>query len=194
MYNHFLRGEDMIKHKGTVTIETTRLILRRFRPEDAYDMFTNWASDPEVVKYLPWGPHDNIIVTQRRIKTWTDSYSFDNTYNWAICLKRTSHVIGSVSAEILNDPGKACEVGYCIGKDFWGQGIMTEALRAVMHFLFYEVGYERITARHDIFNTASGRVMQKAGMRLDKIMYHVSMRRDKTFCDVAIYVKDIGDI
>jgi ribosomal-protein-alanine N-acetyltransferase len=184
----------MIRHKGTVTIETIRLILRRFTPDDAYDMFTNWASDPEAVKFLPWGPHESIEVTQRRIRNWTDSYKFDNTYIWAICLKRTNHVIGSISAEILNDPGKSCEVGYCLGRQFWRQGIMTEALRAVMHFLFYEIGYERITARHDILNAASGRVMQKVGMHLDKIMYHVSMRRDKTYSDVAIYVKDIEDI
>lgn len=183
----------MILHKGTSSIETVRLILRKFELQDANDMFNNWSSDPEVLKYLPWGPHENVSVTERKVKSWVESYAYDNTYNWAIYLKGRNQVIGSISAEILNDPNNSCEVGYCIGKEFWGQGIMTETLRAIMHYLFYEIGYRKITARHDVLNIASGRVMQKVGMHFDKVLYHVSLRRDKSFCDVAVYVKKITD-
>lgn len=184
----------MIQHKGTISIETIRLLLRRFEPEDAEDMYYNWASDPEVCRFLAWGPHEELKVTQRRVKDWADYYKRNNNYyNWAICFKDNNRPIGSISAEILNDINLSCEVGYCLGRAYWGRGIMTEALLAVIHYLFFDVGYQRVTAKHDVLNVASGRVMQKTGMRFDKILPNASRRRDGTPCDVAVYVKDIAD-
>ena len=180
----------MINHMGTNSIETLRLSLRRFNEYDAEDMYLNWASDPEVVKFLPWGPHQEISVTQRRIREWMARYEHINYYNWAICLKNTNTVIGSISVEIEDDNKQSCEIGYCLGRNYWSRGIMSEALRVVMHYLFYEVGYSRIVARHDVLNIASGRVMQKCGMKFDKIIYHVSRRRDGSYCDCAVYSKD----
>lgn len=174
---------------GTNSIETIRLILRRFLPEDSYNMYKNWASDMETLKYLPWGPHSDITVTQRRILSWVENYKQPNVYNWAIYLKSDKEVIGSISMEMSNDKEKSCEIGYCIGKDFWGRGIVLEALRAVMHYLFYEVGYKKIIAKHDVLNHTSGRVMQKAGMQFDKIIYNVGHRRDGSIYDVAVYMK-----
>ncbi|MBH1940184.1 GNAT family N-acetyltransferase [Mobilitalea sibirica] len=183
----------MIKHIGTNSIETIRLILRRFDIQDANDMYHNWAGDPEVCKFLSWGPHDNISVTERRIRDWIRFYNQSNFYNWALFLKNEEKVIGSISAEILNDIDRTCEVGYCIGKEYWCRGIMTEALRAVMHYLFYEVGYHKIIAKHDVLNVASGMVMQKAGMQFDKVLFHANHRRDGSYGDVAVYVKNRKD-
>ena len=180
----------MINHMGTISIETLRLSLRRFNEYDAEDMYLNWASDPEVVKFLPWGPHQEISVTQRRIREWMARYEHINYYNWAICSKNTNTVIGSISVEIEDDSKQSCEIGYCLGRNYWSRGIMSEALRVVMHYLFYEVGYTRIMARHDVLNIASGRVMQKCGMKFDKIIYHASRRRDGSYCDCAVYSKD----
>ena len=182
-----------LKHKGTVPIETIRLLLRRFRLEDANDMFRNWASDPEVCKYLSWGPYTEPGPCQRRVSAWVNSYDFHNTYVWAIELKGTSRVIGSSSVEISNDSIKSCEVGYCIGRPYWNRGIMTEALRAVMHFLFYEVGYRMIIAKHDVLNTASGRVMQKVGMEFVRLEKQVGKRKDGSYYDCAVYAKKITD-
>lgn len=182
-----------IKHKGTITIETIRLILRRFRIEDAADMFHNWSGDPKVCKYLSWGPHKDVETTLRRITSWVNNYQFNNFYVWAIELKGKNMPIGSISVEISNDKAKSCEVGYCLGADYWNRGIMTEALRAVMHFLFYEVGYRRIQAKHDVLNIGSGRVMEKAGMQFQKLEYKVGIRKDGTFYDCAVYVKDMED-
>lgn len=176
-------------HKGTNTIETIRLILRRFILTDVQDMYRNWASDPETLKFLPWGPHEDIGVTERRIKSWVESYNRNNYYNWAICLKPEGKVIGSISVEIQNEREESCEVGYCIGREFWGRELVPEALRAVMHYLFYEVGFFSIVAKHDVLNQASGRVMQKAGMKFDRIINHTSRRRDGSFCDCAMYVR-----
>lgn len=178
-----------MNHIGTNSIETIRLILRRFQIEDTYDMYKNWASDIETLKYLPWGPHSDINVTRRRIISWISNYNKTNVYNWAIYLKSIQEVIGSISVEISNEKEESCEIGYCIGRAFWGREIVPEALRAVMHYLFNEVGYKKIIARHDVLNRASGRVMQKAGMDFDKIIYNVGRRRDGSIYDVAVYVK-----
>jgi ribosomal-protein-alanine N-acetyltransferase len=70
---------------------------------------------------------------------------------------------------------------------------MTEALLAVMHYLFYDVGYQKIQAKHDILNAASGKVMQKAGMRFEKMQYHMGVRRDGSIYDCAVYTKNIED-
>ena len=182
-----------IQHKGTNSIETIRLVLRRFRPEDAQDMFHNWAGDPMVCKYLSWGPHQDVDTSRRRIVSWVNNYEYDNFYVWAIELKGKYMPIGSISVEITNDNAASCEVGYCIGVPYWNKGIMTEALRAVMHYLFYEIGYQMIRAKHDVLNVASGNVMQKAGMKFVKIEYHVGVRRDGSHYDCAVYSKNSMD-
>lgn len=183
----------LIRHQGTNTIETMRLILRKFEMDDTEDMFNNWASDPEVCKYLSWGPHKDIEATKKRVMSWVSNYDMDRSYVWAIVLKSKNIVIGSISVEITNDAALSCEVGYCIGRAYWNRGIMTESLRTVMHYLFYEIGYQRILAKHDILNIASGRVMQKAGMHFIKFEYHVGVRRDGSYYDCAVYAKNITD-
>ncbi len=178
-----------IQHKGTATIETIRLVLRRFEEKDAGDMFRNWAGDPEVCKYLSWGPYASVDASRRRILNWIDSYRRNNVYVWVIEYKKNGNAIGSISLEIADDNAGSCEVGYCLGKEYWSQGIMTEALFAVMHFLFYEVGYQRIQAKHDVLNVASGKVMQKAGMTYAKTEQRVGIRKDGTYYDCNVYVK-----
>ena len=182
-----------MKHIGTNSIETVRLILRRFRPEDTLDMYKNWASDLETLRYLPWDPHSDISVTHRRILSLVESYKQPDVYNWAIYLKSDRQVIGSISVEMSNDKEGSCEVGYCIGKSFWGRELVLEALRAVMHYLFTEVGYRTIFAKYDTKNIASGRVMQKAGMKYEKTISNVGRRRDGSLYNVDMYVKHYND-
>lgn len=68
----------MLTHKGTQAIETPRLILRRARMEDAQPMFDNWASDPEVTKFLTWPAHSNLDVTKTVLQRWLDAYEKDD--------------------------------------------------------------------------------------------------------------------
>lgn len=154
-----------MRNLGSIELETKRLFLRRFVIEDAKAMFENWASDSENVRYVTWDPHPNPQVTQASIERWLLHYQEENTYKWAICKKEDpKQVIGDISV-VSQDPQKEiCEVGYILGKNFWGQGIMTEALRAVLHFLLLEVGFKEVQAKYVSLNPASGRVMGKAGM------------------------------
>lgn len=154
-----------MRNLGSIELETKRLFLRRFVVEDAKAMFENWASDSENVRYVTWDPHPNPQVTQASIERWLLHYQEENTYKWVICKKEDpKQVIGDISV-VSQDPQKEiCEVGYILGKKFWGQGIMTEALKAVLHFLLLEVGFKEVQAKYVSLNPASGRVMEKAGM------------------------------
>lgn len=177
----------MVTHKGTQTLQTQRLTLRRAVPEDAVPMFQNWANDPEVTKYLTWPVHSSPVISRMVIDSWIESYEKDDTYQWMIALKdQPRSPIGSISVVSQNaDIGKA-EVGYCIGQNWWHQGIVTEALQAVMDFLFDEVGMNRIEARHDARNPHSGGVMKKCGMQYEGTLRQ-SDRNNQGICDACVY-------
>ncbi len=159
-----------MENKGTVTIETERLILRRFQVEDAEEMYQNWASDPEVTKFLTWPTHKDASLTRSLLEDWVKRYEELSSYNWVMELKETGEVIGNISVVKLREDIAAADMGYCMGRAWWGMGLMPEALRAVMSYLFTEVGMNRIAACHDVNNPKSGRVMDKAGMRVEGIL------------------------
>ena len=175
----------MLTHKGTQTIETSRLILRRAVREDAEPMFRNWASDPEVTKYLTWPPHENIEVTKNLLVRWIGEYEKDDYYHWMIVLKETGEPIGSLIASTVGR-AQSAHIGYCIGKAWWHRSIMSEALQAVIEYLFDEVGYHRIEAMHDPNNPNSGRVMRKCGMKYEGTT-HASDRNNQGICDADHY-------
>ena len=149
----------MLTHKGTQIIETKRLILRPFTMEDARAMYDNWASDPDVTKFLTWPPHSSPAVTEALLETWTSNYANLNAYQWAITLQ--SVPIGSISVVSHDDRAEKAHIGYCIGKRWWHQSYTSEALSAVIDFLFDEVGFQRIDSAHAIDNPHSGGVMRK---------------------------------
>lgn len=153
-----------MKHIGTQTLTTERLTLRRFTMEDAEHMYYNWASDPEVTKYLVWKPHTGIEESQETIKEWIADYEKTNFYLWAIEVNELEQPIGSISAVKVSDQIEAVEIGYCIGKDYWHHGYTSEALAEVMRFFFEEVGVSRVESCHDPQNPNSGKVMEKCGL------------------------------
>ena len=157
----------MLTHKGTQTIETDRLILRKAVRDDAEPMFRNWASNPEVTKYLTWPAHSSIAVSEMVIGGWVQEYEKDSYYQWMIELKEIREPIGSISVVRLNDHVEEAEIGYCIGRHWWHRGITTEALAAVIEYLFTEAGMNRVAARHDPNNPHSGMVMRKCGMKYE---------------------------
>lgn len=152
---------------GTQNIETPRLLLRRFRIEDAEDMFKNWASDPEVTRFLTWPVHSSVEVTRDLLKDWIPRYEDGGYFNWVMEHKETGKAIGNISVVRLREDIESADMGYCMSRAFWGQGFMPEALKAVMEYLFDVVGMNRVAACHDANNPKSGRVMEKAGMKLE---------------------------
>ena len=175
-----------MNYKGTTKLETERLILRKFKITDAQDMFDNYASSDNVTKYMTWETHKNIDVTKEYLQSLTESYSDGKVFDWAIKLKSENKVIGSISAKNLNENISKIEIGYCIGEKWWNHGIVTEALKEIIRFLFEEVDINRIEAYHDIRNPASGRVMQKCGMKFEGILRQAYPSKNDVV-DVCIY-------
>ena len=177
----------MMEHIGTKVLETRRLILRPFTMADAEPMFRNWANDPEVTKYLTWPCHGTQAVTERVLKDWVAGYERLDQYKWAIVPKAgNGEPVGSIDAVRVDDNVEGAEIGYCMGKAWWGAGLMTEALRAVTAYLIGAVGMNRVSARHDPRNPGSGRVMQKAGMTYEGTLRQVD-RNNQGICDAAYY-------
>lgn len=179
----------MLTHKGTSIIETSRLILRRAVREDVLLMFHNWASDSEVTKYLSWPTHSHTEASQWVIEEWIREYEKEDFYQWMIVLKELGEPVGSISVVSIHDSAEEAEVGYCIGREWWHRGITSEALAAVIAFLFTQVGMTRVSARHDINNPHSGGVMKKCGM-IYQGMKPKSDRNNQGVCDTAHYAID----
>ena len=158
---------ESLTHKGTQTIETTRLILRRFTTDDAEAMYRNWANDPEVARYMTWEPHADANETRELLADWVEAYEQANHYHWVIVLKESNQPLGSVGLAAINEGALSGEFGYSLSRAHWGKGIMPEALRAVLRYLFTEVGFYRLHAKHDTRNPKSGRVMEKCGMQYE---------------------------
>lgn len=175
----------MLTHKGTVTIETPRLILRQAEMRDGDAMYKNWASDPEVTKFLTWPPHESPAASKERIAKWIEEYQKKDYYQWMIVLKEIDEPIGSLCA-IPDQRTESAQIGYCIGKQWWHQGIMPEALGAVMEFLFDQVGCNRVEARHDPNNPNSGKVMAKCGMKYEGT-HRQADRNNQGICDCSFY-------
>lgn len=175
-----------MKHLGTRTIETERLILRKFMVTDAQAMYNNWAKDEEVTKFLTWPSHSNADISEKIILNWLKYYEEDSNYLWCIELKSIREAIGSISVVHRNDEIGSVELGYCIGKAFWNQGITSEALSAVVEFFFDEVEVNRIEARHDTNNPNSGKVMLKCCFTYEGTRRKAD-KNNQGICDAAMY-------
>ena len=175
-----------MKHLGTRILQTERLILRPFLEEDAEAMFDNWASDPEVTEFLSWPTYKSIDDAHAILNQWLESYDNPEFYQWAIVLEELGQPIGSISVVNLDNRVDLAEIGYCIGKNWWGQGIMPEALKAVMQYLFEVVGMQRLEAGHDPENSASGAVIRKCGFRYEGTLRR-RIRSNRGITDVAWY-------
>ena len=146
-------------------INTNRLTLRRFVLNDAQAMFDNWASDPEVTKYLTWDTHPNVEVTKQIVKEWVKQYDDPKTVRFAITLKDSGELIGGI--DVVKYVDSVPEIGYCLSKKYWNKGYMSEACKALVDYLF-SLGHKKIMIRAETRNIASNRVIIKCGFSFVK--------------------------
>ncbi len=175
-----------MNHLGTQTIETERLILRRFEISDAQDMFNNWTSDEDVTKYFMWSAHKEIDDSIKHIKSLIDEYEKVSTYVWGIELKEIHQVIGQIGVTRYNENVESVHVYYCIGKSWWNKGITSEAFSAIIKYLMDEVRVNRIEARHDPRNLYSGKVMEKCGLKYEGTLREAGIN-NQGICDESWY-------
>lgn len=148
-------------------LETDRLILRPFKNNDLNDLF-EYASVPGVGEMAGWAHHEDIEFSKSILKMFIDE---DKVF--AIVLKENNKVIGSLGVEetAMNygltdlDTYKGREIGYVLAKDYWGKGIMPEAVKCVIDYLFNEVGLDFLTCGYYTFNNQSKRVQEKCGFK-----------------------------
>jgi len=147
-------------------LRTPRLLLRKLEERDARDVY-EYASDPETVRYLTWYEHPNIQYTRDYLRTVTDKYARHEFYDWAVMLRQDGKVLGTCGYTTVDTLNSKLEAGYVLNRAYWGQGLMCEALRAVIMYGFERLGYNRVEARCMEGNRASERVMQKCGMQYE---------------------------
>ena len=160
-----------MNHVGTQMLETERLILRQYCIDDAYDMFRNWVTDPEVSSFWGWKPHENIEETKKLLLVWIDEYSNSQTYHWVIVLKSISQAIGYIYLNDINNEDNSVSIHYLLARKYWNQGLITEACKRVLEFSFLTLKAKRVHTVHHIDNPASGRVLIKCGMEYTKTEY-----------------------
>ncbi len=175
----------MITHKGTQTLYTDRLVLRRFVVGDAESMFENWANDERVTRFLTWPPHPSPEVTKQILEAWCADYEKTDAYNWAMEYNGT--LIGGVSVVQFDEQSERVELGYCMGVEFWNKGLMSEAVKAVIGYLFAEIGVNRIEISHAVKNPASGRVAQKCGLVFEGTKREFFKNLAGEFLDISVY-------
>jgi len=161
------------------TLETERLVLRPFSISDAESMFRNWANDPKVVHFMPYDVCNTIEETKSRINEWMVYFkeTAPNSAVFAIELKDSNEVIGTIDFAETDREARSAEVGYQLGKLWWGNGYATEALRAVIKYVFEKVGLNRLWASYDPRNSNSGKVLQKAEMLYEGTLRQCKVRR-----------------
>lgn len=145
---------------NTPALKTKRLILRKFTETDFAALYKIY-SDKEVNTYLPWFPLTSMEEAKSFFEEqYAKAYALPQSYRYAVCLKRDDVPIGYV--HVSTDDGH--DLGYGFRKEFWGQGIASEAGRAVVAQVKKD-GMPYITATHDIRNSRSGNVMKALGMQ-----------------------------
>lgn len=144
-------------------VETPRLTLRKARMSDAADIY-RYAQDPEVARHVLWDAHRSIFESRGYVRFLIYQYRNGMPGSWVIVLKETGHVVGTIGYMSYHADNATVEVGYSLSREHWGQGLMTEALSAVISETFRTLKLHRIEAMHFTDNPASGRVMAKCGM------------------------------
>ena len=170
----------------TEVIQTSRLTLRPFVPQDAPEMYRVWASDERVTRFLRWSPHKNEAETQKLVDQWATSTEF---HQWAIVRTQDAQLMGSIGVGVGEEDPSLWEPGYCLGYDFWGQGYMTEALDAVAHHLFCTHGLSKLGCCHAVETPASGRVMEKVGFHYTHDVVQHKFDGTKVLCKAYILYK-----
>jgi len=160
-------------------------ILRAIETSDAPDIY-DYARRPVVTRYMLWEAHKSVEDALKFIRFTAELNIDKKNMDWCIVEKSTNRVIGAIGAIVRSPKGEVMELGYVLHPDFWGQGIMPRAARAVRDFIFQNTTCIRLESRHFAENTASGRVMHKIGMTYEGLQ-RASKQLHGVWTDVCTY-------
>jgi [ribosomal protein S5]-alanine N-acetyltransferase len=149
--------------KDLPTLETERLILRKMVLNDAEAVFA-YASNSEVSRYTLWETHRSIEDSRAFLEFATQKYENGGEPDWGIVYRGNGCLVGACGLVNWEAEHARAEVGFVLSREYWGRGLMSEAVRAILRFGFERMNLNRIEARCIAQNAASARVMEKAGM------------------------------
>ena len=170
-------GAVMLTHTGTCTIDTQRLILRRFELSDTESVFRNWASDEAVQKMYSEPVYETMEAARGLVEKYIARYECDDCYRWAVILRETGECIGQIAYFMVDSKNHFAEIEYCIGAAFQGRGYATEAAKAVIGYGFEKIGLHKVQICCKEINPKSRRVIEKCGLTYE------GMLRDYFFMD-----------
>ena len=166
-------------------LETKDLLLRPMRMKDAEDIYA-YSSDEEVARYVLWDAHSSLRDTRAFIRYIRRLYREGLPSSWAIEHKASHKVIGSIGFMWVSRENRSAEAGYSLSRAYWNHGYATQALSAVLRAGFTDLKLNRIEAQHDVRNPASGRVMEKCGMRREGVLRSRIVNKGE-YVDVALW-------
>jgi RimJ/RimL family protein N-acetyltransferase len=156
----------MIRAEAPETIATPRLILRKPRIEDAAEILASYAVDPEVARYLTWKSDQTLDDIRTFLRRALQKWDQQSSFTWAILLAEGGQIIGMIDLRLETN----AQLGYLLAKEYWNRGIMTEAVRAVVSWAMTEPEVSKVWAVCETHNSASARVLEKAGLTLQGIL------------------------
>ena len=163
------------------------------RPIDEHDLdfaYEHWTQELDIARYMTWKPHQSKEETRQFIKTCLEGWS-RNSYTWIIEKKVANEIVGCFAAR--RDEHKV-DIGYLLLKKYWGNGYMTEVIRAFIDEAFKIDGIVRIWAVCDVDNLASRRAMEKSGMSYEGLLkswlVHPNMSREPRDCHCLSIVRN----
>lgn len=168
-----------------MNLDTSRMLIRQLDLADASDLFS-FFSDEEVVKYAVGYPHSSISESIDYIESLFDSYDQGGASIWGVVDKLSSSMIGTIGFELFFPQHHRAEVGFTFAKPYWGKGMATEALHAIVHYGFTELDLNRIEATSQPSNFASQRVLEKVGFSNEGLLSEYICSREQYF-DVFVY-------
>lgn len=157
-----------MEHLGTIVLETDRVILKQFKLSDYVEVYNNYANNDNVTKYLTWHTHKSQEDSLNYLQTVIPNYINKNYYNWAVVLKESDQVVGSIAIVKINEEEREATLGWVLGESYWGKGLMPECAKVVIKLL-KQIGFKVLNASHHIENEKSGKAMTKIGLQFVKI-------------------------
>jgi ribosomal-protein-alanine N-acetyltransferase len=157
---------------------TERLILRDFRPDDLAAVH-EYGSDPEVARYMDWGPNTpevSAAFLEQTLKVQGER--LPGVLNLAVEVVADRRMIGATRFEVKDERNRTADLGYSIHRAYWGRGLVTEATRELLRIAFEVMDLHRVFATCDARNVGSYRVMEKVGMRREGVLRKGTLRKD----------------
>lgn len=148
-------------------LETARLRLRPPDLVDAPAVFERWAQDPEITRYLTWLPHVELAESEAHIVRCIAGWQSGEEFVWLIETRAAGTLVGSIAARA---GVHGVDLGYLLARDAWGKGYMVEAVNAVADWFLAQPDIYRVWAVCDTENTASARVLERAGFEFEGVL------------------------